>query len=195
MASFWRVHSCVELRAHFCACTKIATLTASDNECIALVQRALRTRNECWRTPSERQRTCHHCYFSVRGRCVVHVWLAHNQHGLALNSAKCDIRLIERELLSIVFGMQRFHTYLYERDFNVITDNRPLVMITNTPIASVPPADVDPVTWLQLHDGAPTRFAKPSRRWFVAIAKSIQCHDHWHWLASRSSSFFDRATG
>ena len=46
---------------------------------------------------------------------------------------------IERELLSIVFGMQRFHTYLYGRDFNVITDHRPLLMITNKPIASAPP--------------------------------------------------------
>ena len=32
---------------------------------------------------------------------------------------------IEREPLSIVFGMQRFHTYLYGREFNVITDHRP----------------------------------------------------------------------
>ena len=46
---------------------------------------------------------------------------------------------IERELLSIVFGMQRFHTYLYGREFNVITDHRPLVMIANKPIASAPP--------------------------------------------------------
>ena len=74
LAFFWRIHSCVELRAHFCACTKIPTHTANDNECIALVQRARRTSNECWRTPSERQRTGQNCKFfsarAVRRVCV-----------------------------------------------------------------------------------------------------------------------------
>ena len=37
------------------------------------------------------------------------------------------------------FGMQRFHTFLYGREFNVTTDHRPLVMIANKPIASAPP--------------------------------------------------------
>ena len=46
---------------------------------------------------------------------------------------------IDRELLSIVFGTQRFHTYLYGRQCNVITDHRPLIMITDKPIASAPP--------------------------------------------------------
>ena len=43
LASFWRVHSGVELRAQFCACTKIPTHTTNDDECTALVQRARRT--------------------------------------------------------------------------------------------------------------------------------------------------------
>ena len=43
LASFWRVHSCVEFRAQFCACTKIPTHTSNDDECTALVQRARRT--------------------------------------------------------------------------------------------------------------------------------------------------------
>ena len=42
LASFWHVHPCVELRAHFCACPKIPTHTTHDKECIALVQRARR---------------------------------------------------------------------------------------------------------------------------------------------------------
>ena len=46
---------------------------------------------------------------------------------------------IERELLAIVFGVQRFHTYLFGRHFDVITDHRPLVMILNKPITSAPP--------------------------------------------------------
>ena len=46
---------------------------------------------------------------------------------------------IERELLAIVFGTQRFHTYLYGRSFCVYTDHRPLIMITNKTITSAPP--------------------------------------------------------
>lgn len=46
---------------------------------------------------------------------------------------------IERELLAIVFGVQRFHTYVFGRHFDVITDHRPLVMILNKPITSAPP--------------------------------------------------------
>ena len=38
-------------------CTKISTHTAHDYECIALVQRARRTSNKCWRTSIARQRT------------------------------------------------------------------------------------------------------------------------------------------
>ena len=45
LASFWRVHACVERRAHFCACPKISTHTTNDDECIALVQR--RTSSAC----------------------------------------------------------------------------------------------------------------------------------------------------
>jgi hypothetical protein len=46
---------------------------------------------------------------------------------------------IERELLSIVFGTRRFHTYLFGRSFQVITDHRPLVMIVDKPLTSAPP--------------------------------------------------------
>ena len=74
LASFWRVHSCVELRAQFCACTKIPTHTTNDDECIALVQRARRTSSAWRRTPSERRRTDHSCYFfsarAMRPACV-----------------------------------------------------------------------------------------------------------------------------
>ena len=34
---------------------------------------------------------------------------------------------IERDMLGIVHGIQRYHTYLYGRPFNVITDHKPLV--------------------------------------------------------------------
>ena len=66
------LHSCVELRTHFWACSKIPTHTANDDECIAWVQRARRTSNEWWRTPSERQRTGQNWKFSMRRPCVPH---------------------------------------------------------------------------------------------------------------------------
>ena len=45
---------------------------------------------------------------------------------------------IEREMLSHVHGVERFHTYLHGRSFTIITDHKPLEMICNKPIASAP---------------------------------------------------------
>ena len=46
---------------------------------------------------------------------------------------------IEREMLAVVYGIQRYHTYLYARPFTVITDHKPLVNITAKPIHTAPP--------------------------------------------------------
>lgn len=46
---------------------------------------------------------------------------------------------IEREMLAIVYGIQRYHTYLYGKSFTVITDHKPLVTICNKPLHSAPP--------------------------------------------------------
>ena len=37
---------------------------------------------------------------------------------------------IERELLAIVFGCKKFHTYLYGRTFVIESDHKPLDMIS-----------------------------------------------------------------
>ena len=37
---------------------------------------------------------------------------------------------IKRELLAIVYGCEKFHTYLYGRTFIVETDHKPLKMIS-----------------------------------------------------------------
>ena len=46
---------------------------------------------------------------------------------------------IEREMLAIVYGIQRYHTYLYGKPFTVVTDHKPLVNITQKPLSSAPP--------------------------------------------------------
>ena len=46
---------------------------------------------------------------------------------------------IEREMLALVFGIQRYHTYLYARPFTIITDHKPLENICDKPIHSAPP--------------------------------------------------------
>ena len=45
---------------------------------------------------------------------------------------------IEREMLAIVFGCERFHYYIYGREFAVITDHKPLEMITKKSLEKAP---------------------------------------------------------
>ena len=46
---------------------------------------------------------------------------------------------IEREALAIVYGIHKFHTYLFGKPFVVVTDHKPLLMILNKPLKSAPP--------------------------------------------------------
>ena len=46
---------------------------------------------------------------------------------------------IEREMLAVVSGIQRYHTYLYARPFTVISDQKPLETICTKPIHAAPP--------------------------------------------------------
>ena len=52
----------------------------------------------------------------------------------ALSSAQSNYSNIDREMLAVVFGISRFHTYLYGRPFRVITDHKPLEMIFKKPL-------------------------------------------------------------
>ena len=47
----------------------------------------------------------------------------------SLSEAEQRYANIERELLAVVFGCERFHTYLFGRDFIVESDHKPLEMI------------------------------------------------------------------
>ena len=45
----------------------------------------------------------------------------------ALTSAQVNYSNIERECLAVVYGIQRFHHYLYGRPFTVISDHKPVM--------------------------------------------------------------------
>ncbi len=46
---------------------------------------------------------------------------------------------IERELLAVVFGVERFHTYVFGRYFTIESDHKPLEAITTKTLAQTPP--------------------------------------------------------
>ena len=56
-----------------------------------------------------------------------------------LTQTQSNYSNIEREMLAVVHGVERFHTYLFGRWFKVITDHKPLVMICAKPILAAPP--------------------------------------------------------
>ena len=57
----------------------------------------------------------------------------------SLSSAQANYSNIERETLALVFGIMRFHTYLFGKSFTIETDHKPLEMIWKKPLASAPP--------------------------------------------------------
>jgi hypothetical protein len=54
-------------------------------------------------------------------------------------SAEKNYVPIEAEALSVVFGCERFHSYLYGRHFSILNDHQPLKTIFNKSITSCPP--------------------------------------------------------
>ena len=57
----------------------------------------------------------------------------------SLNESEKQYAQIEREILSIVFGCERFHEYLYGYQFVIHYDQKPLSSILSKPIHKCPP--------------------------------------------------------
>ena len=57
----------------------------------------------------------------------------------SLSEAQSNYSNIERETLALVFGITRFHTYLFGSSFTVHTDHKPLEIICRKPLRSAPP--------------------------------------------------------
>ena len=52
----------------------------------------------------------------------------------ALTAVECRYTQIEKELLAVVFGMEKFHCYTFERKVTVQSDHKPLEIIMTKPL-------------------------------------------------------------
>ena len=59
---------------------------------------------------------------------------------------------IERECLSVCFGLEKFHTYIYGRHLLIENDHKPLEMIKHKPIHATPPRLQQMLLCMQKYD-------------------------------------------
>ena len=69
-----------------------------------------------------------------------------------LSSAERSYSQIEKETLACVFGVKKFHSYIYGRKFSLITDHKPLL------------------TLLHEHHSIPTTTSNRIQRWALTLS-------------------------
>lgn len=91
------------------------------------------------------------------GAVVSHIMPSGEERPIAfasrtLSKAESNYAQIEREALSIVFGVKKFHQYLFGRKFTLLTDHRPLTSIFGP------------------HTGIPSMAASRMQRWSLLLS-------------------------
>ena len=56
----------------------------------------------------------------------------------SLSETEARYSQIEREMLAVVYGLEKFHHYTYAREVEVVTDHKPLVAISKKPLSKAP---------------------------------------------------------
>ncbi len=70
----------------------------------------------------------------------------------SLTTTESNYSNIEREMLAVVFGLERFHYYVYGRHVHIESDHKPLESITKKNLASAPPRLLRMLLRIQKYD-------------------------------------------
>lgn len=89
----------------------------------------------------------------------------------ALTPAETNYAQIEKELLSIVFGVERFESYVYGREVFVDTDHKPLESIMKKSLLSAPKRLQRMLLCLQKFDLIEMHMADPLSRAYLPLVK------------------------
>ena len=91
----------------------------------------------------------------------------------ALTGAQINYAQIEKELQAIVFGCERFHSYIYGREVTVETGHKPLIGVFNKQIDTASPRIQIMMLRLQRYDFK--QVYKPGKELYIADTLNCTC--------------------